>query len=582
MAAAEEEQRRIYEETGELVDLYTIAGEEQENLEAAMSQYNEEMAKAQESAENYQKAIDADTEAVAAAEESITLEQEAVERLTGAVDENSEAAENNAASQKTLTTAQQEVQTQIENLAQAYKDAYDAALESLEGQFGLFDEASMKSESYLGSTVKNAQEALDSQLAYWDSYASNIEAIQGYTADQLGITQKSYDTLMTFIADGSEEAAGLAASMVENINSGNAEAVADLANTATEVAAKRQEVADATAVWVTDFENSVAAIEEAAANADFSGLTEAYEAAFANVGADFHSIGRDAGDNLSAGIGESAGAVTDSATAMGEGAVEAVQAPIAENATGIGEDLGEDVAVGIENSQPEVETAAREMGEEITDVMEDSATESVKSYLAEFSKISGKTKTEISTLKSTIENSVSSLPDSMYNVGQDMINGMIRGLNNRSSALYSTVRRIVNNSIKAAKDAGEIASPSKKTTRLFEFVGDGMVLGLENRRQKIKQTAQSVVDEALNLDVSGRIQSAIAGIDTRIPLELNSAVMRASNVTAAGASGVQHNYGGFEIHIYQQPGENNTDLAYRLMDIVQIEEARREAAFLNG
>jgi len=63
----------------------------------------------------------------------------------------------------------------IEKVAQAYQEAYEAAYESIHGQFGLFDEASTKSEEYMNSTVANAQKALDSQLAYWTSYGENIE-----------------------------------------------------------------------------------------------------------------------------------------------------------------------------------------------------------------------------------------------------------------------------------------------------------------------------------------------------------------------------------------------------------------------
>lgn len=61
---------------------------------------------------------------------------------------------------------------------------------------------------------------------------------------------------------GSEEAAGLAASMAEAINSGNADAVAELANTVGEVSAKQQEIAAMTADWQTDFTAQMDAIEK--------------------------------------------------------------------------------------------------------------------------------------------------------------------------------------------------------------------------------------------------------------------------------------------------------------------------------
>ena len=149
------------------------------------------------------------------------------------------------------------VQTEMEELVQAYQDVYNEALTSFEGQFGLFEEASAESEEFLNATVENAQAAMDSQLAYWESYAANLETLQGVTAEQLNLTQAQYDALMSYVQDGSAEAAGLAQSMVDNINSGNEEAVTELATTVADVAAKREEVASSTAEWVTDFSSKM-------------------------------------------------------------------------------------------------------------------------------------------------------------------------------------------------------------------------------------------------------------------------------------------------------------------------------------
>lgn len=155
-----------------------------------------------------------------------------------------------------------EVQSEMEELIQAYSDVYNAALESYEGQFGLFDEASTKSEEYMNSTVENAQEALNSQLEYWNTYAANIETLQGLTAEQLGITQENYDAMMAYVQDGSAEAAGLAASMVKSVEEGNTEAITDLANTMADVSAKREEIANTTADWVTGFSDKMDELTE--------------------------------------------------------------------------------------------------------------------------------------------------------------------------------------------------------------------------------------------------------------------------------------------------------------------------------
>lgn len=159
--------------------------------------------------------------------------------------------------QDAATAAFDDVEGEVQALIQAYADAYNAALESFDGQFELFEEASMASEEYLNSNVENAQAALDSQLAYWETYTANIEKLAQVSAEQLGVTQANYDILMSFVRDGSVEAAGLAASMVENIESGNTQAITNLANTIGKVAEQRQAAASATAEWVTDFNNKM-------------------------------------------------------------------------------------------------------------------------------------------------------------------------------------------------------------------------------------------------------------------------------------------------------------------------------------
>jgi len=168
------------------------------------------------------------------------------------------------------------VREKVEALSAAYDAAYQSALDSFSGQFGLFDTAAAN----MDATVANAQAALDSQLAYWETYGANIETLKSKSADDLGITQENYEALMSYVQGGSEEAAGLAASMVEAINSGNTEVVAALATTMSEVTAKQQEIAAVTADWQTDFSAQMQGIvQEMQATVSDMNLTEEASAA---------------------------------------------------------------------------------------------------------------------------------------------------------------------------------------------------------------------------------------------------------------------------------------------------------------
>lgn len=236
------------------ISMLSDAGDETESLSDAVDTQAEEMelleAQYEAACEMYGKT----------SAEALRLKEQ-MDELSESIEGSGESLEDNTEAITTwedaATAAFSDVEGEVQALIQAYSDAYNAALESFDGQFELFEEASMASEAYLNSNVENAQAALDSQLAYWETYTANIEKLAQVSAEQLGVTQENYDALMSYVRDGSVEAAGLAASMVENINSGNTQAITNLANTIGQVAEQRQAAASATAEWVTDFQNKM-------------------------------------------------------------------------------------------------------------------------------------------------------------------------------------------------------------------------------------------------------------------------------------------------------------------------------------
>lgn len=221
------------------------------------AQWSEQAANADAAADALQEVLDKQTKLQDAYDETGKKIEEIEEGYTAAADAAKAAAEEGATYGEAISQAYSDVRSDVEKLCQAYDDAYQAAKDSFEGQFDLFDQASTKSSDYLNASVSNAQAALDSQLNYWNTYTANIETLKATSADDLGITEENYKALMSYVQDGSEQAAGLAASMVKSINSGNKDAVAKLADTLADVTAKQDAAAQATADWVTDYENQL-------------------------------------------------------------------------------------------------------------------------------------------------------------------------------------------------------------------------------------------------------------------------------------------------------------------------------------
>lgn len=211
-AEATEEADRQYKEYGILSDATAFLSQEYYDLQNSLSDVGDEIYTAQESVEAYQKAIDEDAEAVAAAEAEIELAEEAVRNLTGATEEQTEAESEAAAQTQELQGTIENVTERVAALTEAYNEAYGAALDSISGQYALWDEAAAVVETSAG-TINSA---LESQITYWQDYNTNLQSLTERSADIEGLS----DVIASF-ADGSQDSvnaiAGLANASDEDL-----------------------------------------------------------------------------------------------------------------------------------------------------------------------------------------------------------------------------------------------------------------------------------------------------------------------------------------------------------------------------
>lgn len=116
-----------------------------------------------------------------------------------------------ALAEQTRITSE-DIQSASETLKTAYDSAYATAYNSIDGQIGLFNNMGETVDKISQITVESAQEsgrgfmdALDSELAYMDTYATNMQL-----ASERGIDQG----LLQELSDGSAEHAEMLANMV--------------------------------------------------------------------------------------------------------------------------------------------------------------------------------------------------------------------------------------------------------------------------------------------------------------------------------------------------------------------------------
>lgn len=246
-AEASEEADRQYRENGILADATAYLSQEYYELQNSLGSLSQEMYDAQSDVSAHEKAIEKDKDAVAAAEEEMSLFEQAVKDVMKALGLYTEEEDNVTAGEAAVRQALDNTRKSVQTLAEAYKKAYEEAEESFSGQFGLFDKAKKDSDA----TVKAAQKAMDTQVAYWKEYAGNIEYLKGKSAESLGLAQENYNALMEQLRSGTPEAAALAADMVKQIKNGNTEVVTELGETIGEAKELREQAARDVAEWTT-------------------------------------------------------------------------------------------------------------------------------------------------------------------------------------------------------------------------------------------------------------------------------------------------------------------------------------------
>lgn len=187
-----------------MTDATNFLTQEYYDLENSLYDINDEMWAAEQSAKNYQKAIEEDQEAVAAAEEEIALAEEAVQNLTAAMQENSGETAEAAEQEQALQDAVVGTMERVNELATAYQEAYDAAFDSISGQYQLWDEAA----EVVATSADTINSALEGQIAYWENYNANLQSLTERSADIEGLSE-----MIASFADGSEDSVNAIAGM---------------------------------------------------------------------------------------------------------------------------------------------------------------------------------------------------------------------------------------------------------------------------------------------------------------------------------------------------------------------------------
>lgn len=119
-------------------------------------------------------------------------------------------------------------------------------------------------------------------------------------------------------------------------------------------------------------------------------------------------------------------------------------------------------------------------------------------------------------------------------VGEDMTDGMTDGAENKRSGLLAKARSLVSGFLAAAREEADSHSPSRKAIKLFEDIGEGGVIGVENKTEDLERAG---TEQAAALLDAYSSQEVAAQKTLRNLADQQSASLAAGQLAVASTNG---------------------------------------------
>ena len=237
----------LYTQRAEITDRLAEA---ENNLAGAQAAQQEPMPSYFDNAVDYNNALEqssVDTQALennvrslTAAEADNAAQIAELEAATSAYKEQRDA---ETLAIETMTSRVDELTAQMQTLEEEYQKSYDAAMESLNSQMGLFQEMDGSAKTSIDSLINT----LKGQVAYMDEYAANIKKAMEMGVDE-GLVKK--------LSDGSQESAQI----LDAIVNGGETKVAELNEQFAKVEEGKEDFSDTVAQMETEFDKKMGEI----------------------------------------------------------------------------------------------------------------------------------------------------------------------------------------------------------------------------------------------------------------------------------------------------------------------------------
>jgi len=231
LSAVEEKARKEYEHFDTV-----IYPERYYELKEALSEAGDEVQQAEEDVRKYEQTIESGNKTIADAEEEIALLNKTVQNISSPLQQAEEEADN-------MARVLEAVQAEAAELAKSYQETYEAAQESIRGQYSLWDDLP----DVAAKSVADITKQLREHQKYWADHEKNLDTILSHAGEFEGLNQVVSD----LAGDYSENSVNTAAGIAEALESGSVAGVQemievwrDLQHTMTDTTTKTTEIAE--------------------------------------------------------------------------------------------------------------------------------------------------------------------------------------------------------------------------------------------------------------------------------------------------------------------------------------------------
>lgn len=229
----------------------TLPAEYWELAEASRG-YIKEMETEQRTINRLNKAIDADADAVAAAGEAIKQTEDIVRAMTNAIEGQTEAESKATQQSQELQSVIGNTVEQVQSLEASYKETYNAALKSIQGQYALWDEA----KGITATSVDSIKQAQESQAKYWRDYNANLQILKDSAGDVEGLRE-----MLASLNPGDTKTVEFVAGLAQAVQK-DKQSVKDMINIYLEAQQEQKNAGDAFAQYVEDVQGKMDGLQQ--------------------------------------------------------------------------------------------------------------------------------------------------------------------------------------------------------------------------------------------------------------------------------------------------------------------------------